>query len=861
MHNRAAAKDSELFMTDAEMRRTDPLYARELELEELMLSKGKDRFTTQLAKARKRGNVSHLTPYRRLTEELLVPMTAALAGWIETEQSAKRVRKKALRYLMQIPASTAILIGLRTILDRTGWASDAGHAPFLLTAAKSIGSQCEKEARMVAWEKAKPNIWYAVQRQLTEDKATAVHRARVNNNRFNKKVRDEIGWIDWPEDDQKMVGLEVIRIICETSGGKIKVIPDPLFHRTAAKQSPPWIIQLDPDVTQWLLHGLDVEERHNAVFMPTVMKPAPWTGMYDGGYLCGILPGRSLIRFKADNEEQARVAIGSMDGVDMPRVYDGVNTLQEAPWKINRRVYEVARYVWDKDLAIGGFPSKRLKEKPFRPAECDTDEQADREWRSKAAEVAKLNATIGSRIKKWDNTLEIAAVYVEEPRFYFPHALDFRGRAYPIPADLQPQGEDLARGLLTGADEMAKPVGENGAYWLAVHVANTWGNDKVNFDKRVQWVTKNHAMLMKVAEDPIKNKQWAKCSDAWQALAATFEWARYIAEGVGMLSSLPIRVDGTCNGIQHLSAMVRDEVGGASVNLVPGENPRDIYREVGGMLQRLLEELLVDGNNDDRVLAGYWLEAVRGNIPRELTKRPVMILPYGGTQQAYQKYINDWCDEMEAEHPGLFGDRRSSKRFKLVQWLTPLMWNTVELKLPMARKVQKWLQQCARLAASTGLPLRWVTPIGFVCRHFYGKRVGMTIETMIDGQRVQLKDWRMTKDMDIEDQMKGIPPNFVHSHDASVMLSSVNKAWGAGIDFITTIHDAFGTVAADVELLNACLREAFVEHYRRPILEEFRQHCAEILDDEIDLVMALPAVPKMGSLDIEAIKRSDYFFA
>ena len=55
------------------------------------------------------------------------------------------------------------------------------------------------------------------------------------------------------------------------------------------------------------------------------------------------------------------------------------------------------------------------------------------------------------------------------PRIYFPHNLDFRGRAYPMHPYLNHMGDDVSRGLLTFAE--AKPLGKTGFMWLKVHVS------------------------------------------------------------------------------------------------------------------------------------------------------------------------------------------------------------------------------------------------------------------------------------------------------------------------------------------------------------------------------------------------------
>jgi DNA-directed RNA polymerase len=867
MHDKLRLEDLRDMQVELPTVEDDPLYARQLELEELMLAKGEEQMQAAIRKAKLKGNVAHLEPYRMLTETLMAPLTSGIDTYLMQEE-ASRNKTKAAKLLRKVSSGTAALIVLRNLLDdseRFG-SQEIPGLPRLLALAKGTGRMVESEARMEAWSKKKPALWKRVQRGLTDQGATTLHRRRTNINRFNTLVYDEIGWKDWTPQDHLHVGLALVKLMCETSGGRIQCIPDPNHQRQSGSDSPPWVVTLDEDTLSWLHHALAKMGFTNPVWMPMVMMPAPWSGMWDGGYLTGILPRRSLIRFKADNVEQAKVAVHELDHVAMPGVYDAINTLQETAWKINPAVYAVARQVWDKDLAIAGVPSQKLKVKPPRPAAAKLIPEIDREWKKQATAINASNALLASRVKKASRVMDIAAIYADEERFYFPHVLDFRGRAYPIPVDLQPQGEDIARGLLTFAE--GKPLGERGAYWLAIHVANCWGQGK-SFESRLRWVEKNRTMLLRVGSDPMKHRQWAALKkDNWQALAAAIEWANYLEHGEGYVSSLPIRMDGTCNGIQHLSAMVRDEEGGASVNLTPGDAPRDIYIEVAHMVETHLMQLTEADNADERVLATRWINALGGVVPREMTKRPVMILPYGGTQRAYQKYTEEWMAEHDPEHtiwPGHPKNREASQEqrerfFKEVNFLVKLLWDRVEAKLPRAREVQQWLQKCARLAAATNLPLRWVTPMGFVVRHFYGQKMGTTIESKIDGQRIQLRDWTRSKNMDVADQMKGIPPNFTHSQDGSCLMMTVNMAYNCDIMAITTIHDCFGCVAADMDTLQGLIREAFVRNYSVDVLEEFRRSCMEVIDDDLDLIMAMPKRPKFGTLDIEQVRQSPYMF-
>ena len=65
--------------------------------------------------------------------------------------------------------------------------------------------------------------------------------------------------------------------------------------------------------------------------------------------------------------------------------------------------------------------------------------------------------------------MQVAREFAEEEAFYFPHSLDFRGRAYPMHPHLNHLGNDLCRGLLYFAE--ARPLGRNGLGWLYVQVS------------------------------------------------------------------------------------------------------------------------------------------------------------------------------------------------------------------------------------------------------------------------------------------------------------------------------------------------------------------------------------------------------
>ena len=71
-----------------------------------------------------------------------------------------------------------------------------------------------------------------------------------------------------------------------------------------------------------------------------------------------------------------------------------------------------------------------------------------------------------------------------------------------------------------------------------------------------------------------------------------------------------------------------------------------------------------------------------------------------------------------------------------------------------------------------------------------------------------------------------------------------------------SVHDCYGTLAPDTDLSAKYLREAFVEIYRQPILENFTEDVTQALTEESEI----PEMPEKGELDIEEVLASSYFF-
>ena len=467
--------------------------------------------------------------------------------------------------------------------------------------------------------------------------------------------------------------------------------------------------------------------------------------------------------------------------------------------------------------------------------------RSPRPWRP-PAEAKAVSDRVMMRIR-----MDVCKELVDEPCLYFPYQLDYRGRAYPIPQVLNPQADDIGRALLQYAQ--GKPLGKSGAYWLAVHLANTYGYDKASFDERVTWVEEHEAAIRDSAEHPLHGGLfWAdenKVAQPWCFLAACLEWVDYLNHhrSPDFASHLPIAMDGTCNGMQHLSAMGRDQVGGRATNLVRGPKPADIYQEVANRVLPRVQSDVEAGNEEAR----YWLAQLTGPHGRKVVKRATMTTPYGVTPAGIREQLIE--DGFTADLADL------AARRIVAEYLTSVLTEGIGQVVVQGKQIMSWLQQIAGTLAQNDRGVCWTTPVGFPVVVEHRKYKERRIRTALG--RLQVYDPETPLQLQSMRQKSTIAPNFVHSLDAAHMMLTVNRLHQEGLCHFAMIHDSYGVHACDVDRMHTVLREEFVRIYKEPVLAQFlAEQCKA--NPGIQLPKTPPA---QGQLALEEVQHSAYFFS
>lgn len=832
-----------------------PDYQRQVELEKEMTSEGVTIYKRSMLKAQERGQETRVPAGLRMLKAAIEPTAKAIREFVEEAKSGRAGRRHlAARYLEGIDPETVAYLTARVILDRV-----SAPAQLLQRVGTAVGRAIEDEVRFRTFEEVAADNYRMTERNLEKTSNTR-HRRRVLVFQMN---RSGLEWEAWPDVDVVHLGVKLVELFIECTGLVEAVKADKSRYR----------VRPTAKTLEWFEQAHARHALLCPVYMPCVIPPKPWTSPLSGGYWTNAVRRQPLVKARSTG------FLDELFNTEMPEVYAAINAVQNTPWAINKRILEVADYMWKEGLGLGSvLPSRLGVDMPPKPAwltpEFDvktmTDEQKDqfKEWKGATTEAHTEKARQVSRRLQTDSILRVAERFAPEKAIYFPHSMDFRGRLYAIPSFLSPQGGDLAKGLLQFAE--GKPLGtEVAAGWLAIHGANTYGFDKASLEDRIGWVEQNQDAILRSAQDPLSEPFWQDADSPWCFLAFCTEWLGFCEQGLDFVSQLPIALDGSCNGIQHYSAMLRDPVGGAAVNLVPAEKPSDIYGEVAQVTTAKLR-LNLSCNGEDAETSRLWLDF---GIDRKITKRSVMVLPYGGTYMSCKEYVgravkdaiaagatNPWAAPAGS---GAAQKLAAKKAFnKATHHLAKYVWASISDVVVKAKEGMGWLQACTRLAAKTSLPINWRTPDGFRVQQAYKVVTANRIETKLFGERIRLSLATETPTIDGARQITAIAPNFVHSMDASALRSCVNIAVANGLTSFAMIHDSYGTLAADTEALGLYLRHAFVDLYsEHDVLSQFRAGIDEMLASDEKARKKLPAVPEKGSLDLKAVLHSDFFFA
>lgn len=799
-------------------------------------------------------------------------MKSLFLGWFEPlckrisqdQELCRKGKHKAAYapYFDLLPADKMAVITMHKIMGLIMTGGENGCAR-VVSASCSIGEAIEQEIRIHKFlEKTKTKK--AAKDAKTEEKVADIDIKEKEGlhkkvtNLMKKQKLQVVGRIVKDYDDSKpwtqavkaQVGSRLIELLLQSayiqppadqSGDMPPDIRPAFVHtfRTSVKEGQRTgrrygVIECDPSVRK----GLERSCRHVVIpYMPMLIPPVKWTGYDKGAYL--FLPSFIM---RIHGAKQQREVLKRTPKENLQPVFEALDTLGNTKWRVNKRVLAVVDRIWSDGGRLAGLVDRH--DIPL-PEEPDTeDEEQLKKWKWKVKKVKKENKERYSQRCDIELKLTVARKMRDEAGFFYPHNLDFRGRAYPMHPYLNHLGSDLCRGILEFAE--GRPIGSSGLRWLKIHLANLFagGVDKLSLDGRIAFTESHLHDIFDSADRPLDgDRWWLNAEDPFQCLAVCIHLAEALRSPSPetTISYIPVHQDGSCNGLQHYAALGRDKLGASAVNLVKGERPADVY---SGIAARVLDIVKKDAQLDPATYPdAKHARLLINQVDRKLVKQTVMTSVYGVTYIGARDQIKKRLQERSniADDAELFGAACYAAKITLA---------ALGEMFEGARNIMNWLGDCAKLIASENEPVRWTTPLGLPVVQPYRMYGRHLVSTSLQVLTLQ----RETEKVMVRRQRTAFPPNFVHSLDGSHMMMTAVACKRAGLNF-AGVHDSYWTHACDVDEMNRILREKFVELYQTPVLENLLESFQQSFQ-----TLSFPPLPDRGDFDLKDVLQSSYFF-
>ncbi|KAK4536794.1 hypothetical protein CDCA_CDCA09G2819 [Cyanidium caldarium] len=838
-------------------------YLRQFDLEEKAVEQAVQRYRVFAQSAIQRGDVALLKPTQRLLLSWYHPLVMNIVKEQEAirQQIVSLDRNKYGPYLLLLKPEVFAVLAIHETLAQV--LQDKSGASFT-RAALAIGRAVQAEyhalrLRQLQLESRKaeqqPQADRGVEYVLRRARRTASPRTVIAINAAARRMELESAL--WDDRVVAKIGSCLIHLLLRSArvvlppatpeGEPAAVFAFQHVYRPAAhSRHQIGIIELHEAVQRLLVSsGPELRDTLLPRYQPMLVPPRPWTSYNRGGYL---RPRGLVMRLRG-----GRRHLEALKHSDLSEVFAGLNALGATPWRINRPVLEVVERLWQRGGDIAGLvPRADLPPPPLEDIDDIVEEEAveagdatERVRRQRRAErrVRKTNRERHALRCDLMYKLQTAREFADVERFYLPHNLDFRGRAYPIPPLLNHMGSDVCRALLQFATP-GRPLGERGIFWLKVHLANLCGRGKTSLSERVAFAESVMPQALAVARDPLSDAHlqwWATQEDPFQLLATCFEFAACNGgRDPHVVSTFPVHQDGSCNGLQHYAALGRDEVGAAQVNLVPSDRPQDVYAAVAAVVRERIAAAAREGNPTAQLLDG--------RISRKVVKQTVMTSVYGVTYCGAREQIQNRLRELPGMPPERLWEASQYAARQTLLSLGDLFRGATD--------TMEWLAECAARIASSRYgdgAVHWVTPLGLPVVQPYRQRECHLVNTVV--QKVLLAEDNEALPVSRARQRSAFPPNYVHSLDSSHMLMTAVECRRQGIPF-AAVHDSFWTHPSQMDRLNAILRHRFVHLHTRDLLTELLEHFRLHFPD-----IAFPEVPPRGQLDLRVVLDSPYFFS
>ena len=594
--------------------------------------------------------------------------------------------------------------------------------------------------------------------------------------------------------------------------------------------------------------------------MPMTEEPVSWYINEEGK----AIGGYKTYQYQLVRADQRHIDYNKFSH----KILDSINYIQSTAWIVNKKLLEVVKRDLKtplrEDYVKMAYPQSdecrwELKT-PEQLAELGEEEREElRLIRSQnsdqvalyKAEQSDFESALG-KYRAIKLAVSICEKYKDEEALYFPHSYDFRGRVYPLPIGLSPQGSDTIKSLLLYKN--VKVATKSGQLWNWAYLASLYGEDKLDFLDRVQ---KGKDLLFADYKD---------ADEPYQFLSHQLELQKWMND-LDYIPNTRIHLDACNSGSQFTSAITGDRAGCEATNVIPSYEDgklvrRDAYLLVAERALELTGEL-VRGAKDKKTKQMYqFFYNLLKEKGRKICKVPVMVSNYGGTEGGRTEILWNMFRELKV-------DRKWITR-KVASAFGKIIGQSITGTLSGGKAFEGYIQKMNGLIAKQNRPVEWKTSDGFHVVHIKNKELApKQVVCILPSSRKATKIMKKvySDNVSVTKMKSAISPNYIHSLDAELLRRVALRMEAKGIRDSDWIHDSFGCHPNEVELMLDLTKQEFADLVKADPLKVLDRQLRFQMDDtrKTFRVLGETEIPFLDGFKIsdgvEVVKDSDWFFS
>lgn len=820
------------------------------ELNNKMVQMGKERLRNTLASNSE--TMSHNKSMRTIFDKAVLSILPVIEEYKEGNYCGRH--KKHRHLLLPIPTEVIAVIAVKTIIDKLS------QRRTIASICKKIGSSIENEALFCIARNEFPEEFERILFNLNSKADLTKPLTYVLPKVLFNEI-PELSIEPWTLEQRVEIGLFLLQVIIEETGviqnDSTRILKNGKFQTQGS-------IVGTPEFLEFIEQANTRLEEISPVYLPMIEPPTPYSEPSLGGYDNEIYVRWGMIKTLPSASKR-------MTEEQMPLAYKAINAQQNVKLRINKNTFEVFSELWSVGSQIAGLPPREDIPVPEFLGNYENEEYKN--YKIEERNIVLENIANKGRRVQAARTHNLAEMFLDKD-FYIPYKMDFRGRLNTIPSFLTPQGNDLSKGLIEFAD--GEMLTSDGLDWLCVAGANAAGKDKIPYQERVDWVKDNAEFIYSIFLDPLDNLEWTKADSPFVFLSWCLEYGSIqdkvygkgkfvewedLNKAGGFVSHFPCAIDATNSGLQIYSAILRDPSGAKSTNLFDSGCVADVYQDIADKVFERVKSIAKNSNDKDhKRYANGWLSFFGDRMPRGAVKKVVMTIPYSLSKHSAREYIEEWYNN-ELNERGMRRNRPFPETFYGTKFLSDLIYDETLNTVKGAKEIMSWLQEVSAILTDENCPIEFETPTGFIVHQAQKIDERLLVKTPIRKKfrinttttkkiTVCFQGGRLSK----MKQKNSICPNFIHSLDASILVTALSYMIDSGVTSFSTVHDSFSTTASSVSIMAGALRQAMVDVFSKNLLTDLHQQLQEKFRVE------LPEPPLQGNFDIKEILTSPYTF-